>query len=319
MQSLLFFPADAHEGPVWIERQNRLYYTTSTHLDGRRRVDIEYLDFSPWLQDGTTLSDLPAAIQELVHPQTFVTDANMANGMRAANDGIHLLVAEQGYEDRVGGVALYHLQTGQRAMVIDEFRGKAFNSLNKVIESEAGHLIFSDPDYAFRQDFRPPPELEPNLYLLPNGMTEPTCFRCGLEMPHGLALSPDEKALFVTDTSNDGAHSDDIELKRRRSVWRFGFTAGGPAISGPGECCFQVDKGVPDGMLTTEDRLLVGGGDGVYVADLTGKLLGKIPTSETAVNLTLAEGGRHLFVTNDKGVLLIRDWRGQVTPTYHRR
>lgn len=312
MPNSLFFPADAHEGPVWVPRQSRLYYTTTTHLGGRRRVDIEYLDFSPYLQGGKKLADLPDKVQEVIKPQTFVEDVNMANGMRMANDGIHLLVAEQGDESRAGGVALYHLQTGQRAVVIDNFGGKAFNSLNKVIESKAGHLIFSDPDYAFRQSFRPPPMLEPNLYLLPAETDEPRCFRCGLEMPHGLALSPDETSLFVTDTSNDGAHGENIELKRRRSVWRFDFDAKTPAISGPGDCCFQVDKGVPDGMTITHDRLLVGGGDGVYVADLDGKLLGKIRTSETAVNVTLAEGDRHLFVTNDEGVLLIRDWRDEV-------
>jgi len=276
MKNVLFFPADAHEGPVWVARQNRLYYTTKTHLDGRRRVDIEYLDFSAYLQDDYTLSDLPERIQHPLEPATFVENVNMANGMRPANDGIHLLVAEQGYGDKDGGIALYHLQTGQRAELAMEYDGKPFNSPNKVIQSQAGHLILSDPDYAFRQNFRPPPVLEPNLYLLPNETEDTQVFRCGLEMPHGLALSPDERTLFVTDTSNDGAHDDEVELRRRKSVWRFAFDPEAPSISGPGTCCFAVAEGVPDGMVTTSDRLLVAGGDGIYVADLEGKLLGKI-------------------------------------------
>lgn len=308
MKNVLFFPADAHEGPVWVARQNRLYYTTKTHLDGRRRVDIEYLDFSPYLQNDDTLSDLPERIQHPLEPATFVKDANMANGMRLANDGTHLLVAEQGYGERNGGVTLYHLQTGQRAELLMEYDGKPFNSPNKAIQSKAGHLVVSDPDYAFRQGFRPPPVLEPNLYLLPKGSGELKVFRCGLEMPHGLMLSPDERTLFVTDTSNDGAHEDGVELHRRKSVWKFAFDPEAPAVSGPGTCCFAVAEGVPDGMVVTDDRLLVAGGDGVYVADLKGKLLGKIRLSETAVNLALAGEDRHLFVTIDKGVVFLRNW-----------
>lgn len=309
---LFFFPADAHEGPVWVADRHRLYYVTAPHPDGRRRVDLEYLDFSAYLQNGKSLTDLPDDAEGHLQPQTFVTDANMANAMQRANDKDCLWVAEQGYEDRPGGIALYHLRTKARSVVVDGFGGLEFNSPNKVIESHDGHLIFSDPDYAFRQGFRPPPQLEPNLYLLPVGAAEPTAFRCKLEMPHGLALSPDESTLFVTDTSNDGAHGDGVELNRQKSVWRFGFDAAGPAITGEGACCFQVDEGVPDGMVTTEDRLLVGGGDGVYVADLEGKLLGKIELPHTAVNLTLAEEDRHLFVTADEGVYLIRDWRERV-------
>lgn len=311
MKTALFFPADAHEGPVWVPQQHRLYYTTKTHLDGRRRVDIEYLDFSLLFggQDGTeALSQLRSGRARHVTPSRFFRDANMANGMRLANDGHHLLVAEQGYGNIAGGVGKYHLQTGQRTSVVENYRGAEFSSPNKVIQSKDGHLIMSDPDYAFRQGFRPPPVLEPNLYLLPVGGEELDCFRCGLEMPHGLALSPSERYLFVTDTSNDGAHDDDIELNRRHSVWRFDFDATTPALNGPGKCCFSVDEGVPDGMTTSRDRLLVGGGDGVYVAELDGQLLGKIATSKTAVNLTLTEDDRHLFVTVDDGILLLLDW-----------
>ena len=314
MKALLFFPADAHEGPVWVADQHRLYYVTAPHPEGRRRVDLEYLDFSPYLRDGRTLEDLPDKVEEEVRPQTFVTDANMANAMRKANDGVHFWVAEQGFEDQAGGIARYHVRSGERTVVVNRFADQEFNSPNKVIESRDGHLIFSDPDYAFRQGFRPPPVLEPNLYLLPAGTEKASAFRCRLEMPHGLALSPDESTLFVTDTSNDGAHGDGVKLYRRKSVWRFGFDPSGPSISGPGECCFSVDEGVPDGMVTTIDRLLVGGGDGVYVADLDGRLIGKIELPHTAVNLALAEGGRHLFVTADEGVYLIREWRDRVTP-----
>ena len=311
MNAPLFFPADAHEGPVWVSEQCRLYYTTKTHLDGRRRVDIEYLDFSAFgnCDDHEFGRDLPDDAPARIKPHLWVHDAKMANSMCLSKDRRQLLVCEQGYEDQAPSVlARYNLADKSRSVVIADYRGTPFNSLNKVIVTRAGHIIVSDPDYGFRQDFKPPPQLEPNLYILPKG-GELEMFRCNLEMPHGLALSPDERTLFVTDTSNDGAHGDDIDLKRHKSVWKFGFDPETATISGPGEFCFQVDEGVPDGMETTADCLLAGGGDAVYVANLAGELLGKIDVPNDAVNLALAGGGKHLFVTNDKGVLLYRDWR----------
>ncbi|MEO0732282.1 MAG: SMP-30/gluconolactonase/LRE family protein [Bacteroidota bacterium] len=301
MKNPLFFPADAHEGPVWVPQQQRLYYATKTHLDGRRRVDIEFIDFS-------STNPIEYATAEQFAPRCWQRDANMANGMQLYHDEQHLLVAEQGYADQPAAVTLLDLTNGERTVLVDQYRGKRFNSINKVIESKAGHLIFSDPDYGWQQGFKLRPELDPMLYVLPAGRGELTPFRCGLQIPHGLALSPDEKTLFVSDTSDDDYHNG-----TRKSVWQFPFNPATGVLSGPGTCCFAVGAGVPDGMVATKDYLLVGGGDGVYVADLTGRFLEKIPLERAAVNLTISHGGNNLFVTADAGVYLFVNWVKQLS------
>ncbi len=309
MNGPYFFPADAHEGPVWVAEQCRLYFTTKTHLDGRREVDILFLDFSQlgFCDSNELWDEFPDDAPHRLSARLFRHDARMANSMCLGPNRRNLLVAEQGDKHRPAAISLLNLSDHSRKVVVDGVDGKAFNSPNKVVLSEAGHIIFSDPDYGFRQGFRPPPELEPNVYTYTKDGRLHT-FRCGLEMPHGLSLTPDQRTLFITDTSDDGAHDDDVELDRRRSVWRFSFDASSGQISGEGECCFSVNKGVPDGSLTVKDYLLVGGGDGVYVADLGGKLQGKIPMSRTAVNLALAGNGKQLFVTTDEGVALYPGW-----------
>ncbi|WP_157501037.1 SMP-30/gluconolactonase/LRE family protein [Lewinella sp. 4G2] len=309
MSKPLFFVADAHEGPVWVAQQCRLYFTTKTHLDTYQRVDIMYLDFSQFgvCSEQELWADLPETAPLQIEAKLFYHDANMANSMCLSADGRALIVAEQGDKNRPSVISRIALADKTRSVLVDGFDGQPFNSLNKVILDQEGKLIISDPDYGFRQDFRPPPVLEPNIYsACPDGGLN--CFRCNLEMPHGLALSPDEKYLFVTDTSNDGAHGDSIELKRRKSVWRFAYNAETGEISGEGKCCFAVAKGVPDGAVFAGEHLLVGGGDGVYVANQQGELLGKIPTEKTAVNVALAAEGKHLFVTADDGVYLFRNW-----------
>ena len=310
----IFFTADAHEGPVWVADQCRLYYTTKTHLDGRREVDINFLDFARFnVCDGDELWDnLPDDAPMQLQERLFVHDARMANSMCLGERGRSLIVAEQGDHHRPSALARYNLADKSRTVLTENANGKPFNSLNKVALTGQGHLLFSDPDYGFRQGFRPPPELEPAIYTRTRAGQTHT-FRCQLEMPHGLGLTPDERYLFVTDTSNDGAHDDDVDLKRQKSVWRFGFDAATGKISGAGIWCFEVEKGVPDGTVTTDDYLLVGGGDGVYVANLEGELRGKIDTPYDAVNLALVGHGKHLFVTCDKGVLLYRNWRDAVS------
>lgn len=300
MQDTHFIPCDAHEGCVWVGDQRRLYFTTTKKLK-EPRVGIAYLDFS-----GVDFA--PDADLSYLTAQEWVHDANMANSMTLANDGQSLLIAEQGSRQSRAGITNLRLSDRARTVLFDRYGQHPLNSPNKVIQSQRGHLIVSDPDYGFRQGFRPPPALPPQLYVLPPG-GRPSAYRGELEMPHGLALSPDETTLFVTDTSNDGAHKG-VKLNRRRRVYALDFDPEEGRILGNHRFAFETEAGVPDGCFTTAEHLLVGGGDGVYVADLRGQLQGKIGLERTAVNLCVVD--HHLFVTADEGVYLILDWKRKV-------
>ncbi len=308
MNDRYFIPADAHEGCVWVAAQRRLYFTT-TRKEAPPRVSLQYLDFSD-VDLNAIAQGSDAAQLERLEPQIWMEETNVANSLCLSRDGKALLLAQQGDEKTPSRLVRIGLEDQATNVLFEAYRGTPLNSLNKVIESHHGHVIVSDPDYGFRQGFRPVPELEPRLYVLPRA-GEPFAFDCGLEMPHGIALSTDERFLFVTDTSNDGAHPDGVELDRRCSVHRYEFAAETGRITGEGKHLFSVDKGVPDGSFTTPDALLVGGGDGVYVADARGELRGKIPLERTAVNLCVV--GDHLFVTADEGVYFIPNWQDKVS------
>ena len=300
MSNTQFIPCDAHEGCVWVPAQRRLYFSTTKKLD-EPRVGISYLDFSGTsLSADTDVTGLSAT--EWRH------DANMANSFCLSNDDQAFLVAEQGSRNTRAAITRIGLADQERTVVFDRHGQMPLNSPNKVIQSINGHLIISDPDYGFRQGFRPPPVLLPQLYVIPAG-GQAYAYRGDLEMPHGLALSPDERTLFVTDTSGDGAH-EGVDLDRRRRVYALDFDPVDGKILGNHRYCFGTDEGVPDGCFTTDRHLLVGGGDGVYVADLEGKLRGKIPLKRTAVNLAVVDD--NLFVTADEGVYFIPDWEERV-------
>ena len=309
MSDTYFIPCDAHEGCVWVAGQNRLYFSTTKKLK-EPRVGIDFLDFSTFdlAKDGDWKARLPKKEVESLAAQPWIDDANMANSLCLSSDGLALLIAEQGSKDRRAAITRIELADRQRTVLFDSYGNLPLNSPNKVIQSKVGHVIISDPDYGFRQGFRPPPDLQPQLYVLPkDGM--PVAYRGNLEMPHGLALSPDERTLFITDTSNDGAH-ENAKLDRRHRVYALDFDPASGQVIGNHRYAFSTDKGVPDGCQTTDDSLLVGGGDGVYVADLEGRLRGKIKLDRTAVNLAVVYD--HLFVTADEGVYIILDWKRQV-------
>ena len=317
MKKLFVFPADAHEGPVWVASQCRLYYTTKVHQEGENRVSIDYLDFSGTgvCQAGEVWDRLTDRVTATIQPRTFLRHSGMANAMRLDSDGRALLVAEQGDHDRPAVVSRISLDTKEREVLVRADDGEAaYNSPNKVWRTQRGHLLFTDPDYGFRHGFRPPPQREPHLYVqTKDGSVNQLTTK--LLMPHGIALTPDERTLFLTDTSNDGVHDDDVDLGRCQSVHKYPFDPATGRITGPGEFCFEAETGVPDGMVVTDDRLLVAGGEGILVADHDGNLRGRIDTPGSPVNLALAGNGQHLFATNDKSVLLFLDWRDFVTPT----
>ncbi|MCL1127014.1 hypothetical protein [Shewanella surugensis] len=79
---------NAHEGPVYVASQNRLYFTTKPNLVSQSpNTAIHYL----------TLVDLKVS--------SFITFANMANGMSLSLDRKGLLVAEQGTKTTLGVIS----------------------------------------------------------------------------------------------------------------------------------------------------------------------------------------------------------------------
>src|SRR5918912_2020849 len=93
---------DAHEGPVYVEDEHALYFTTLPKPGPRvaiRRLDLDTLELT-----------------------TVVEDANGANGMTLDHDGT-LLVCEQGTPTSDARISRLDPQTREHETVVDEWRG----------------------------------------------------------------------------------------------------------------------------------------------------------------------------------------------------
>ncbi|MEZ5890526.1 MAG: SMP-30/gluconolactonase/LRE family protein [Xanthobacteraceae bacterium] len=117
-----------------------------------------------------------------------------------AADGKALLVAEQGTMHTPGAISRIKLADGTREVIVDSFEGKPFNSPNKVIRSSKGWIYFSDPDYGANQGFKPKPELPMAVYAHNPSTGTTHRLTTDVDRPHGLALSLDEKVLYIGDT-----------------------------------------------------------------------------------------------------------------------
>lgn len=63
-----------------------------------------------------------------------------------------------------------------------------------------GAFWFTDPSYGFEQEFRPKPQLPEVVYRFVPETGEVRVVADGFLKPNGIAFSPDEKTLYVTDT-----------------------------------------------------------------------------------------------------------------------
>jgi gluconolactonase len=275
---------DAHEGPVYVEREDALYFTTTPQTRaGRTLVAIKRLAL-----DGI----------EVVETTVVRPDANGANGMTLAPDG-RLLVCEQGSLEAPARISAVDRRTGEAETVVSGHAGLPLNSPNDVVVKRDGTIWFTDPSYGHLQGFRPAPSQGDFVYRYDptTGLTEVVA--SGFDKPNGLAFSPDERTLYIGDS---GANHEPGSFDPRRPHELHAFDVSGNRLAN--ERLFAVtEPGFPDGIKVDEaGRVYASAFSGVQVFDPSGELLDEIALPG-AVNFCFGGAGRNvLFITTDTAV-----------------
>jgi gluconolactonase len=229
----------------------------------------------------------------------LAAQSNGANGMSSDRDG-RLIVCEQGSRSEPARISRIDRATGEREPLVEDWRGLQLNSPNDVVAASDGAIWFTDPSYGHLQDFRPPPALGDFVYRHDPATGETSVVADGFDKPNGIALSPDERTLYVTDS---GANQEpgSFYVTRPHHVKAFDVTAG-TRLSG--ERVFAViSPGFPDGLKVDRDgRVYASSFSGVQVFDPDGELLGEIQLPG-AVNFCFGGPGRDLLlITTDSAV-----------------
>jgi gluconolactonase len=236
----------------------------------------------------------------------FRTPSGKANGLLFDHQG--RLVACEGANRCITRSE----KNGTITVLADKFEGKAFNSPNDITMDSKGNLFFTDPRYGNRDTvemFDENGKSIEGVYRIAVDGTVSRVLGQEIERPNGIAVSPDDKFLFVAVNTND-AEGD------ARQLWRFELAEDGSVDRESGKVLFDwgTDRG-PDGMAIDRDgRLYVTAGlnyaappyetagkykAGVYVISQEGELVDFIPVPMDMVT-NCAFGGddrKTLYIT----------------------
>jgi gluconolactonase len=161
---------------------------------------------------------------------------------------------------------------GTATILADRFEGKRLNRPNDVICHSNGSLLFTDPGFRVPVAER---DLDAAVYrIAPDGgvsMVVP------VEYPNGLALSKDERTLYVANTRwTQYIHA--VELDSAGNLVRRRIFA---------DMSADGTNGVPDGMkLDAAGRVFCTGTGGVWVFEPDGTRVGIIEMPEVCANVS---------------------------------
>lgn len=269
------------EGPVWVKEGGFLLFSDPPANIMRK-----------WTRkDGVSVFLTPSGTGGL--DPKLVREAG-SNGLGVDRQG-RLLIANSGGRsiDRID------LKTMQRTVLVDRYQGKRFNSCNDLTISKRGAIYFTDPPYGFAQfNASTLKEAGQNgVYRWAAGGAA-QLVEGALAFPNGVALSPDEKRLFVSSSDPDN-----------KKIMVYALGADG-LPTGPGKVFLDASAmpgpGNPDGMkIAADGTMFCSSPGGMWILSPDGEKLGVIEDGAAIANCCFGEDGATLFLTSGSRVLRV--------------
>jgi gluconolactonase len=252
------------EGPVWMPERAALRWSD---IPGNRILEYSMLT-------GAT--------------SVYQSDVEFTNGRTLDHDGSVIQCSH-------GRRRIERDRDGVISCVVDSWNSVPFNSPNDVVVHSDGSIWFTDPAYGIVVEIEGHPgEREYGDHYVfrhdpATGQTLPVVI--DVEEPNGLAFSPDESLLYISDTSAalriDGTGNHHIRVY--------------DMIDGRcknGRIFTVIEHGLADGIRVDVDgNIWTSSEDAVLVYSPTGQLLGRIPIPERIGNLCFGGAdGTDLFI-----------------------
>ena len=184
-------------------------------------------------------------------------------------------------------------KNGKITILAERYQGKRLNSPNDIAVKSDGSIYFTDPPYGIKKE-----QEELGFYGIYRWKPDGTLTLLNKEMvrPNGIAFSPDEKKLYVSDSEKLHIRVFDVQSDGTLTNSKVFAELAGP-----------TDKGVPDGMkVDTKGNIYCSGSGGIWIFSPAGQLLGKIAVPQSVTNLAWGDKDyKTLYITAGNSIYRI--------------
>lgn len=188
---------------------------------------------------------------------------------------------------------------GSETVLADRFEGKRFNSPNDLVYRSDGTLFFTDPNFGLPKFGDDPRKELPHtgVYSLKNGKLQ--LLTKEFNGPNGIALSPDEKYLYIGNWDDN-----------KKVVYRYELQPDGLVKNGKLFFDFTQIKGEDaiDGVkVDIEGNVYVSAPGGLHIVSPEGKHLGIIVAPQHVHNMAWGDDdGKTLYLAARSGLYRMR-------------
>jgi len=224
-----------------------------------------------------------------------------SNGLAIDPSG-HLIVCQHGNRRIIRDEI-----KGPMTVLSDQYNGRRLNSPNDLVIKSNGDIYFTDPPYGLPRAYDDPRRELPHagVYRIRNGKTD--LLTTDLGGPNGIAFSPDETYLYVSNWDSRDIHN-------TKTLWRYEVKPDGTLTNG--KVFFDMNQTDDDEALDgikvdMKGNVFVSAPGGVWIISPAGKYLGKIIGPERPANMAWGDDGKTLYLTAHTGLYKITTLNGR--------
>jgi len=255
---------------------------------------FEFTEGPVWTRDGALLFSspntntiyrwAPAGLVTVFRPKSGYTGADIGRYVQPGSNGLtfdpdgRLTICQHGNR-RVIRVEPH----GNTTVLADRYDGKRLNSPNDLVYGSDGALYFTDPPFGLPATFTDPKKELPfsGVFRVRDGVV--SLITAELAGPNGIALSPDERHLYVGNWDPD-----------RKIVMRYTLDRAGSVTAS-------------EELVDTAGHLYVCGPSGIWLLSPGGDHLGTLRLPENPHNLAWGDDdARTLYITALTSIYRIR-------------
>ena len=276
------------EGPLWVPSQGFLLFT-----------DVPENIIYRWSPESAITTFMTSSG---FHGEGPISPEPGANGL-ALDPAGRLLMCQHG-DRRLGRLDDLQQPNGSQTSLASHYQGKRFNSPNDLVVHRSGAVFLTDPPYGLPKRGEPEPakELPYSGVFRVDVAGDVVLLHDGLERPNGIALSPDQNTLYVTNSHGPRPIVMAFDLTRDLNV-----SNGRVLFDATNLVARTGRKGGHDGLAIDEaGNIFTTGPGGVLVLSPRGEHLGTILTGEPTANCKFGDDGKTLYITSKMNLLRVR-------------